>query len=80
MSDPLKKPTLAASAKTVTLTDDATGPDNAKSSDSGAGIGRRNTRDRLRRLYGAAAGLFISSGASGGTLVRIVIPRSTAAA
>jgi hypothetical protein len=46
--------------------------------DARTGIG--NTRSRLERLYGAAARLDLSAGPTGGTVARIVLPVSAAAA
>ena len=44
----------------------------------GSGTGLRNTRERLAQLYGAASALTISERAGGGTIIELVIPRSSA--
>jgi two-component system LytT family sensor kinase len=64
----------------IRISDNGTGFANEMNGRSGTGIGLRNTRERLARLYGAAANFSIGPGANGGTIVRIVIPRATAIA
>ena len=40
----------------------------------GNGVGLRNTEDRLRCLYGAAAALVLERGAAGGARVTLTLP------
>jgi two-component system, LytTR family, sensor kinase len=54
-------------------------PDASSAHAAGRGIGLQNTRDRLHHLYGAAHRLDILPQATGGTLVRIVVPLRRAA-
>ena len=55
----------------IVVEDDGVGPG---SSSSGEGIGLRNTRARLERLYGSQHRLELTGGREGGFVVRIEIP------
>jgi LytS/YehU family sensor histidine kinase len=56
----------------LSVTDD--GPGNAPGGFEGKGIGLRNTRDRLERLYGPAAALNVENGSPRGVCVKITLP------
>jgi sensor histidine kinase YesM len=56
------------------VTDDGPGLDEAKKGTSESGIGLRNTRSRLEKLYGPAHSFDLSTAAGGGLQVTITIP------
>jgi two-component system, LytTR family, sensor kinase len=59
----------------LTVYDDGPGM-NAVSPRSGSGTGLRNTRERLHQLYGDGAGVHVSDGSNGGSIVRLILPVS----
>ena len=58
-------------ALVLTVTDDGPGPSGAE---SGAGVGLRNTRERLATLYGQRARLTLAAAAGGGTVAEVRLP------
>ena len=57
----------------VTVRDDGPGP-NGSSNSSGNGVGLKNTRERLKTAYGAAARFTLEHGPDQGTIATLVIP------
>src|ERR1044072_4767388 len=57
----------------VTVRDDGPGP-NGSSNASGNGVGLKNTRERLKTAYGAAARFTLEHGPDQGTIATLVIP------
>jgi sensor histidine kinase YesM len=58
----------------ITVSDNGPGPPDDLDLERGSGIGLRNTRTRLERLYGARQKFTIARGCEGGTEVRIMLP------
>lgn len=63
----------------LTLRDDGPGPRMSRRQ-SGTGVGIKNTRARLRELYGEKQSFEIAPAPEGGTIVRIVVPARVPAA
>jgi signal transduction histidine kinase len=57
----------------LTVRDDGPGPD-VRTTRAGAGVGLKNTRERLAQLYGDRARLSIGGGGGAGTVVVIEVP------
>jgi len=55
----------------VVVRDDGPGPNG---NSRGTGVGLKNTRERLRTAYGAAARFTLERGAQGGAVATMVIP------
>jgi len=60
----------------LTISDNGPGPTEAGHNLEGAGVGLRNTRERLQQLYGEQHSLLLVKNSSGGATVRLTLPLS----
>ena len=62
----------AGDALLVTIADNGPGPGSARA--GGAGVGLRNTNERLREMYGSGYAVSLRDGQAGGTQADVLIP------